>query len=114
MALKRAVLLGLYLSAESVEGSSLSFECVDDVEGGDRLSLGVFGVGDGVPDHVFQKDLENSSGLFVNQTGNAFDSTSTGKTTNGGFRNSLDVVTKHLSVTFGASLSESLSSFAAA
>ena len=32
------------LGTETVEGSSLSLESVDDVEGGDRLSLGVLGV----------------------------------------------------------------------
>lgn len=36
----------LDLSTESVEGSSLSLECVDDVEGCDSLALGVFSVGD--------------------------------------------------------------------
>ena len=96
LALKRAVGGAGSLSAESVERPSLSLECVDDVEGGDSLSLGVFRIRNGVPNHVFRKDLQNSSRLFVNQTGNAFHSTSPSKTPNGGFRNSLDVVTKDL------------------
>lgn len=33
-----------YLTTETVEGASLTLESVDDVEGGDGLSLGVFTV----------------------------------------------------------------------
>ena len=36
----------LHLRAETVEGTAGAFECIDDVEGGDSLALGVFGVGD--------------------------------------------------------------------
>jgi len=42
------------LSAETVEGSSLSLERVDDVERGDGLSLGVLSVGDRVSDDVLE------------------------------------------------------------
>ena len=42
-------------STESVEGSSLSLKSVDDIEGGDGLALGVFGVGDGVTDDVLEE-----------------------------------------------------------
>ncbi|VDM84990.1 unnamed protein product, partial [Strongylus vulgaris] len=52
MALKRAVGLELFgcsrsetfLSSETVEGTSLALESVDDVHGGDGLSLGVLAV----------------------------------------------------------------------
>jgi hypothetical protein len=40
------------LDTETVERSPLSLERVDDVEGGDGLALGVFGVGDRVSDDV--------------------------------------------------------------
>ena len=102
---------GLNLSSESVEGSSLPLEGVDDVECGDGFSLGVFGISDGIPDHVLQKDLENSSGLFVDQTGNAFNPSATGKSTDRRFRDSLDVIPEDLSVALGTSLSQSLSAF---
>ena len=59
--------LGKRLSTETVEGTSLSLEGVDDVECGDGLSLGVLGVGDGITDDVLEEDLENSTGLFVDQ-----------------------------------------------
>lgn len=51
------VLVSRRLSAESVKGSSLSLQSVDDIERGDGLSLGVFSVGDGISDDVLEEDL---------------------------------------------------------
>jgi hypothetical protein len=102
------------LTTESVEGLSLSLEGVDDVHGRDGLTAGVLGVGDGVADDVLEEDLEDTTGLFVDQSGDTLDTTSTRKTTDGGLSNTLDVITKDLSVTLGSSLSESLSSFSSA
>ena len=45
------------LSTETVESSALSLQSVDDVEGSNSLSLGVFGVGDRVSDDVLEEDL---------------------------------------------------------
>ena len=45
------------LTAESVEGTSLALEGVDNVHGGDGLPLGVLSVGDRVSDHILQEDL---------------------------------------------------------
>ena len=53
------------LSTETVQSAALSLESVDDVEGGDGLSLGVLGVGDGVSDDAFEEGLEDTAGLFV-------------------------------------------------
>ena len=54
VALKRAVLFvnAPFLTSESVEGSALSLQCIDDVHCGDGLSLGMLRVGDGVTDNV--------------------------------------------------------------
>ncbi|KAH3942269.1 hypothetical protein HBH98_212480 [Parastagonospora nodorum] len=53
------------LTTETVEGTALALERVDDVEGGDGLALGVLGVGDGVADHTLEERLEDTTGLFV-------------------------------------------------
>jgi hypothetical protein len=45
------------LDTETVEGSTLSFERVDDIKSGDGLSLGVLGVGDRVSDDVYKSDV---------------------------------------------------------
>jgi len=94
VALKNAFCLGSEenLSTESVEGTSLTFQGVDDVHGGDGLSLSVLSVGDCITDHVLQENLENTSGLFIDESRDTFHATSTSKTTNGGLGDTLDVV----------------------
>ena len=99
------------LAAEAVKGAALALERVDDIHGGDGLPLGVLGVGDGIPDDILKENLQDSSGLFIDESRNTLDSTSAGKTTDGWLGDTLDVITKYLPVTLGASLSESLSSF---
>ena len=101
------------LTAESVEGTSLALEGVDNVHGGDGLPLGVLGVGHGITDDVLKENLQNTTGLLVDEAGDTLDSTTTSKTTDGGLGDTLDVITKNLPVALGAPLSESLSSFAA-
>ena len=99
------------LTSKTVEGLSLALEAVNDVYGGDSLSAGVLGVGDGVTDNVLQKHLEDSTGFLINQSGNTLHTTTTSQTANGGLRNSLDVITQYLAVTLGAALSQTFSAF---
>jgi hypothetical protein len=101
------------LTAESVESAALTLQSIDDVHGGDGLSLGVLGVGDGITDDILEEDLEDAAGLFVDEARDTFDTASTRETTDGGLGDTLDVITQHFAMTFGASLSEALSSFAA-
>ena len=99
------------LTAESVQGTSLAFESVDDIHGGDGLSLGVLGVGDGITDDILQENLEDTTGFFVDEARDTLDTTTTSQTTDSGLGDTLDVITQHLTMTLGASLSQSLSSF---
>ena len=62
------------LTSKSVQGASLPLEGIDDIHGGDGLPLGVFGVGDGIPDHVLKEDLEDATGLLVDEAGDPLDS----------------------------------------
>merc|ERR1719300_1971715 len=101
------------LTAESVEGTTLPLQCVDHIHGSDSLPLGVFSVGDSIPDDILQEDFQNSSGLLIDESGYALDSSSSGQPTNGWFGDALDVVPQHLAVTFGTTLSKAFSSFAA-
>ena len=100
------------LATESVDGPSLAFQGVDDVQGGDGLAAGVFCVGDRVTDDGLQERLEDSAGLFVDQAGDALHSTTTSKASDGGLGDSLDVVPKDLAVALGSALAETLSSLA--
>ena len=58
-------LKGTDLTTETVEGTALALEGVDDVERRDRLALGVLGVGDGVADDALEEGLEDTAGLLV-------------------------------------------------
>ena len=84
--------LNARLTSESVQGTSLAFQSVDDVHGGDCLSLGVLGVGDCISDHVLEEDLEDSSGFFVDESRDTFYTTSTSQSADGWLRDTLDVV----------------------
>ena len=45
------------LTSESVEGTSLAFQGIDDIHGGDSLPLGMLGVGDSITDDILQEHL---------------------------------------------------------
>ena len=101
------------LTAESVQGTALALEGVDNVHRGDGLPLGVLGVSHGITDNVLKENLQNTAGLLVDETGDSLDTATTSKTTDGRLRDTLDVITKNFPVALSASLSETLSSFAA-
>ena len=83
-------------STETVEGSSLSLEGVDDVEGGDGLSLGVLGVGHGVSDHVLEEGSEDSAGLLIDVGADSLDTTSSGESADSGLGDAHDGLLKGL------------------
>ena len=100
------------LASKSIEGASLPLEGIDNIHGSDSLPLGMLSVGDSIPDHIFQENFEDSSGFLIDQATDSFDTTSASQSSDGRLRDTLDVVSKDLSVTLGASLSKSFSSFA--
>ena len=93
------------LTSESVEGSALSLQSIDDIHGGNGLPLGMFSVGDGISDDIFQEDLEDSSGFLVDQSTDSFDSSSSGQSSDGGLGDSLDVISENLSMSLCSSFS---------
>ena len=96
------------LSTESVEGLSLALEGVDNVHGSHSLAAGVLGVGDAITDDVLEEDLQHSTSLLVDESRDTLDTSTTSQTANGGLGDTLDIVTEHLSVTLGSTLSKSL------
>ena len=100
------------LAAETVESAALSLEGVDNVHGSDGLSLGVLCVGDSITDDILKEHLQHSTGLFVDEPRDTLDSATAGQTTDSWLGDALDVVTKDLPVTLGASLSETFASLA--
>ena len=101
-----------FLTSESIKGTALPLEGIDDIHSGDSLPLGVLGVGDGIPDDVLKEHLEDTTGLLVDESRDTLDSSTTRQPPDGGLGDALDVVSQHLPVTLSASLSQSLSSFA--
>ena len=89
----------------------MTLEGIDDVHGSDGLPLSVLGVGDSIPDDILEEYLQNTAGLFIDEARNTLDTASTGKTTDGGLGDTLDIVTKHLAMPLGAPLAEPLSTF---
>ena len=73
----------------------------------------MLGVGDGVTDDVLKEDLEDTTGLLVDEARDALDATPASQPTDGRLGDALDVVPKNLAVPLGSTLSESLSSFSA-
>ncbi|CAK8676381.1 unnamed protein product [Clavelina lepadiformis] len=70
--------------------------------------------GDRVANNVLEKDLENSSRFFVNQTRNTLDTSTTCQTSDCWLGDALDVVTKHFPVPLCSSLSKTFTSFTTA
>lgn len=99
------------LASETVQGAALSLQGVHDIHGGDGLAFGVLAVSDCITDDILEEYLQDSTCFFVYQTWYSLDPTSPGKSSDCRLGNTLDVVSKHLAVTFCASLSEPLSSF---
>jgi len=102
------------LSSEPIKCLALALQSVHHVHRSNGLATGVFGVGDTVTDHILEKDLEDTAGLFVDQSRDTLDTTTASKSSNGGLGDPLNVVAQNLSVTLGAALSETLSSFSTA
>ena len=55
------------LTTESVEGSALPLQSIDDIHSGDSLPLGVLSVGDSVTDDILKENLEDTSGLLIDE-----------------------------------------------
>ena len=101
-------------SAKAVQRAALSLQRIDDVHGGDGLSLGVLSVGHRIADDVLQEDLQNAAGLLVDQAADALDAAAASQSADGGLGDALDVITKNLAMALRSALSESLASLATA
>lgn len=102
------------LTSETIEGASLSLEGIDDIHGGNGLSLGVLGVCDCITNHIFEKDFQDSTGFFIDVSRNTLDSSSASESSDGRLGDSMDIISQNLSVAFSSRFSKSFSSFSAA
>ena len=98
------------LLAKAVQGAALALERVANVHRSDGLAASVLSVGDRVADDRLEEGLEHGAGLLIDEARDALDTTAASEAADGGLRDALDVVTKHLAVTLGAALAETLAS----
>jgi hypothetical protein len=103
-----------YLTTESVKGTALSLESIDNVHCGDGLSSGVLSVGNSVTNNVLQEDLKDTTSLVVDLSRDTLYTSSASKTSDGWLGDTLNVVTKDLSMALSSTLSESLTALSAA
>ena len=103
-------ILSINLSTESIKSATLTFQSIDNIEGGDSLSFCVLSVCDRITDNVLKECLEHSTSFLVDETRDALDTSSSGQTANSGLGDSLDVVAKNLAMSFGTTFSKSFSS----
>ena len=80
----------------------MSLESIDDVESGDGLSLGVFGVDNGVADNVLEEGSEDGAGLLVDVGGDSLDATSACKSADSRLGDAEDGLTESLTAEFDA------------
>ena len=99
------------LTSETVQGSALSLQRVDDVHSCDSFPFRMLGVGDSVTNNIFEEDFQYTSGFFVDQSGNTFHSTTSGQTTNCGLGDTLDVITKNFTMTLGTTFAKTFTAF---
>ena len=97
-------------ASESVEGSALPFQGVNNIHGCHGLSPGVLCVCDGIPDHILQEDLQDASGLFINEAADTLDASSPGQTPDGGLGDTLDIISENFPVPLGTSFPQTLAS----
>ena len=63
--------------SETIHGLALSLESIDDILGGDCLTLGVVCVDEGVTDDDIQEGLQHLTSLWIDCGGNTLYSTTT-------------------------------------
>jgi hypothetical protein len=102
------------LTSETVQGVALTLQGIHDVHGCDYIYSCMLGVSGRVTDTILEEDLEDSMGLFINQTRDTLDTTTMSQTMDIGLSNTLDVIMKDITMPLGASLSKSFSSFSSA
>nr|GMD20330.1 histone H4 [Ipomoea batatas] len=102
------------LATETIQSPALPLQGVNDVHRSHGLPPSVLSVGHGVSDHILEENFEDSPGLLIDEAGDTLHASSTGQTANGRLGDPLDVVAKHLPVTLGSSLAQSLASLSTA
>ncbi len=87
----------------------MPLQSIDNIHTDDSLPLGMLSVGDSITDDVLKENLEDTSGLFIDETTITLDTTMASQLANGDI---LDVIMQDFAVMFGTFLAKFLASFA--
>jgi hypothetical protein len=90
----------------------LPLQSIDNIHSDDSLPLGVLSVGNSILDDVLKENLEDTSGLFIDETTNTLDTTMASQLANSRLGDILDVIMQDFAVTLGTFLAKFLASFA--
>ncbi|MFA6159112.1 MAG: hypothetical protein WC763_05835 [Candidatus Paceibacterota bacterium] len=102
------------MATETVDGTTVALEGIDDVHGGNSLAMGVLSVGGSVAKDLLEELAKGSTALGVNLSRDALHTTTTGEAAKSRLGDSSDGLLERLTVTLSSSLSETLTSFSAA
>lgn len=102
-----------HLTTETIEGTSLPLQSINDIQRSNGLPLGVLGIRDGITNDTLEERLEHTTRLFVDHGGNTLDAATAGETTDGRLGDALDVVAENLAMAFGAAFAEAFAALAA-
>ncbi|KAK8945693.1 hypothetical protein KSP40_PGU013925 [Platanthera guangdongensis] len=81
------------LTTKSIESASLALQSIDDIHGSDCFPASVLRVGHGVANDVLEEDLENATGLLVDQAADALHAATASQAAYSRLRDALNVVT---------------------
>jgi hypothetical protein len=90
----------------------LPLQSIDNIHSDDNLPLGVLSVGDSILDDVLKENLEDTSGLFIDETTNTLVTTMASQMANSRLGDILDVIMQDVAVMLGTFLAKFLASFA--
>ena len=91
---------------ETVKCSTLPLECINHIHSSDGLPPRVLSISHGIPNYVLKEVPQNSSDFLIDVTADTLDTASSGETSNGGFGDTLDVLTHNLTVPLCTALTE--------
>ncbi|KAJ7977102.1 Histone H4, partial [Quillaja saponaria] len=95
-------------TTKTIQSPSLPLKGIHNIHSSDGLPPCMLSVGDSITDNILQEDLEDTTSLFIDETTNSLNATSSRQTTNCRLCNALNVITEHLPVPLGSSLSQTL------
>eukprot|EP00268_Persea_americana_P027708 TRINITY_DN2701_c0_g1_i1.p2 TRINITY_DN2701_c0_g1~~TRINITY_DN2701_c0_g1_i1.p2 ORF type:complete len:116 (-),score=21.75 TRINITY_DN2701_c0_g1_i1:107-454(-) len=101
-------------TTKAIESPPLPLESIDNIHSSHSLPPGMLCVGHSISDDIFQKDLQDPASLLIDEAADALHAPSACESSDGGLRDSLDVVPQDFPVPLRSSLAQPLSSLSTA